>query len=434
MKISITGLIIALGLTFSSGAWSSVTIETWHTAKGVKVLFVEAPQLPMVDVEVTFDAGSARDGQQPGLANLTASLLFAGTKTKDETQISAGFNQLGAQVGGGAGRDSASFSLRSLTRDSLLQPALDLFAEVLSQPAFPTQVVERDRARLLLGLQQQDEQPNQVAQRQFWQSLYGSHPYAHPVEGTLDSVKAIKPAHMQAFYQRYYHAQNAQVAIVGAVTRDQAQAIAERVTQGLKKGKPPAPLPVPASLTQAQTQVVPFEAAQTHYLLGQVGVARGHPDHYALFLGNHLLGGSGFASLLVTEVREKRGLVYGVASFFAPMRVPGPWMISLSTANHQVTQADAVVRETLTQFMHTISPEKLDEIKSNIIGGWPLRIDSNSEILGYISMIGFYDLPLDYLDAFPKAIEKLTAEDVMAAWSRHIQPDKLLNIQVGQPQ
>ncbi len=434
MKISITGLIIAFGLTFSSGAWSSVTIETWHTSKGVKVLFVEAPQLPMVDVEVTFDAGSARDGQQPGLANLTASLLFAGTKTKDETQISAGFNQLGAQFGGGAGRESASFSLRSLTRDSLLQPALDLFAEVLSQPVFPAQVVERDRARLLLGLQQQDEQPNQVAQRQFWQTLYGSHPYAHPVEGTLDSVKAIKPAQIQAFYQRYYHAQNAQVAIVGAVTRAQAQAIAERVTQGLKKGKAPEPLAVPASLTQAQTQVTPFESAQTHYLLGQVGVARGHPDHYALFLGNHLLGGSGFASLLVTEVREKRGLVYGVASFFAPMRVPGPWMIRLSTANHQVTQADAVVRETLTQFMHTISPEKLDEIKSNIIGGWPLRIDSNSEILGYISMIGFYDLPLDYLDAFPKAIEKLTAKDVMAAWSRHIQPDKLLNIQVGQPQ
>ncbi|MDY0137300.1 MAG: pitrilysin family protein [Thiomicrospira sp.] len=433
MKHLINGLILGLVLSLSTASWASVTIQTWHTKKGVKVLFVEAPQLPMVDIEVTFDAGSARDGAQSGLANLTAALLFAGTRTKNEQQISAGFNRLGAQFGGSAGRDSASFTLRSLTRESLLNPALDLFAEVLAQPDFPQEIVERDRARLIMALQQQEEQPNAVAQRQFWQTLYGEHPYATPVEGTAQTLGALNSDDLRAFYARYYVANNAQVAIVGAISRQQAQTIAERVSAGLVQGHAASPLPKPKALAQAQAQVVAFDAEQTHYLLGQVAIERGHPDYYALFLGNHLLGGSGFASLLVNEVREKRGLVYSVYSFFAPMRVAGPWIIGLSTANQQAAQADQVVRETLAKFMRSISADKLADIKSNLIGGWPLRIDSNSEILGYISMIGFYNLPLDYLDAFPRAIEKLSAEDVMAAWLRHIQPDKLLNIQVGQP-
>jgi zinc protease len=263
--------------------------------------------------------------------------------------------------------------------------------------------------------------------------LYGEHPYATPVEGTAQTLGALNSDDLRAFYARYYVANNAQVAIVGAISRQQAQTIAERVSAGLVQGHAASPLPKPKALAQAQAQVVAFDAEQTHYLLGQVAIERGHPDYYALFLGNHLLGGSGFASLLVNEVREKRGLVYSVYSFFAPMRVAGPWIIGLSTANQQAAQADQVVRETLAKFMRSISADKLADIKSNLIGGWPLRIDSNSEILGYISMIGFYNLPLDYLDAFPRAIEKLSAEDVMAAWLRHIQPDKLLNIQVGQP-
>jgi zinc protease len=433
MKRLMNGFIFVCAISLSTASWASLTIQTWHTQQGVKVLFVEAPQLPMVDIEVTFDAGSARDGAQSGLANLTAALLFAGTQRKNEQQISAGFNRLGAQFGGDAGRDSASFTLRSLTRESLLNPALDLFAEVLSQPTFPQAVMERDKARLLMALQQQEEQPNYVAQRQFWQTLYAGHPYATPVEGTAQTIAALTRDDLAAFYSRYYVAKNAQVAIVGAISRQQAQAIAERVSAGLAQGQAAKPLAKPQGLANAQTQVVAFEAEQTHYLLGQVAIERGHPDYYALFLGNHLLGGSGFASLLVNEVREKRGLVYSVYSFFAPMRVAGPWIVGLSTANQQAAQADQVVRETLAQFMRGISADKLADIKSNLIGGWPLRIDSNSEMLGYISMIGFYNLPLDYLEAFPQAIEKLTVADVLAAWQRHIHPDSLLNIQVGQP-
>jgi zinc protease len=426
--------VLSLSLLFSGWLQASVEIQTWHSSKGVKVLFVETPQLPMVDIEVTFDAGSARDGQQPGLASLTAALLAAGTRDKNEQQISIGFNNLGAQFGGSARRDTASFSLRSLTRDELLNPALDLFAEVLAQPTFPQAVFERDQARLIQALKQREEQPDQVASLAFWQALYQDHPYAHPTEGYIKSVEAIKSKDLKHFHQQYYVARNAQVAIVGAVSKKQAEQIAERLTSQLKAGQKPPALPQAKPLQQAKKQVIDFNAQQTHYLLGQIGVKRGDPDYYALFLGNHLFGGSGFGSLLMEEVREKRGLVYSVYSYFAPMGEAGPWTIGLSTENAQATQADKVVRQTLKSFMDDFSQQKLDDIKSNLIGGWPLRLDSNSKILGYISMIGFYDLPLDYLDTFPKQIERLSKQDVLDAWNRRIQVDKLLNIQVGKPE
>lgn len=434
MKKWIQYSLLSLGLTLGVTAHASIDIQTWQTSKGVKVLFVEAPQLPMVDIEVTFDAGSARDEQQPGLANLTAAMLSAGTRQKNEQQISQGFNQLGAQFGGDAGRDSASFSLRSLTRDSLLNPALDLFAEVLAEPTFPQAILQRDKARLIQAIKQQQEQPNQVASQVFWRTLYANHPYAQPTEGTVESVETITAQDLKSFYQRYYVAQNAQVAMVGAISRAQAERIAERLTGGLAKGKKAPALPTPTPLQKAEKEVVAFNSEQTHYLLGQVGVKRGDRDYYALFLGNHLFGGSGFGSLLMQEVREKRGLVYSVYSYFAPMRVAGPWMIGLSTENAQAGEADQVVRKTLHDFMTDFPQQKLDDIKSNLIGGWPLRLDSNGKILGYISMIGFYDLPLDYLDGFPKKIAALDKQDVLDAWNRRIDAQQLLNVQVGQPQ
>lgn len=437
--------IYVIAFVFGLSSWSlqaSVDIQTWTTSKGTKVLFVEAPELPMIDIEVKFDAGSARDNRQPGLASFTANMIGTQTAQLTEQAIADGFNDLGAQFGGDVNRDAASFSLRSLTRADLLNPALDLFEQVINQAAFSETIFQRDRQRLIQGLQQAEEQPASVAQRAFWQGLYGEHPYAHPVSGTVESVESLNIKDLEAFKQRYYVAQNAQIAMVGAITRQQAEKLAEQLTAAMPKGEKPAALAQPKPLTQVKTEaknepkteVIDFQAAQTQYFTGQLAVERGHPDYYALFLGNHLLGGSGFASLLVEEVREKRGLVYSVYSYFAPMRVPGPWIVGLSTANSQALQADEVVKQTLQGFMKDFDEQKLADIKSNLIGGWPLRMDSNSKILGYISMIGFYDLPLDYLDAFPRHIEQLSKAEVLAAWQRHINPDQLFTLMVGQPE
>lgn len=435
MKLTFFKSFLTAGLLLAqSVAFATVDIQTWKTAKGTKVMYVHAPELPMVDIEVLFDAGSARDGEQWGIASFTSAMIGTATPRKDEETISQGFNELGVQLGGSAGRDSANLYLRSLTRDEILNPALDLLTEVLTQPVFKQDIMERKRSRLLIGLKQKTVKPRSIGSEALWATLYGDHPYAHPKSGTIETVKTFTTKDLLDFYNQYYVAANAQISIVGAVDRKQAEQIAEKLVKQLPTGKKPAPLPQPTPLKEAKKIVKPFNSTQTYYTLSQLGIQRGNPDYYALFLGNHLLGGSGFGSLLMEEVREERGLVYSVSSYFAPMKVPGPFMVRLSTKNATANEADKVVRETLVNFMKDFPEEKLEAIKSNLINGFPLRLSSNGKLMGYISMIGQYNLPLTYLDEFPKIIAKLEKQDVLDAWNRTVHPDKMLTVMVGKPE
>ncbi|NPA71328.1 MAG: insulinase family protein [Gammaproteobacteria bacterium] len=420
----------------SHQAWSTVNIQAWQADNGAKVMFVHAPQLPMLDIKVAFDAGSARDGEQWGVASMMTTLLGLKTTQNSEAELADKMNALGASMGGGVNRDMASFTLRSLTRPSILKPALTLFSETLSQSVFEQSIFDRERKRLLVGLKQQALSPSSMASKAFWKGLYGQHPYGHPVAGSIETVEALTLQEITAFYQTYIVSQNATIAIVGNVDRQQAEAIAEQLLEGLPIGSSPEPIaaPAPVQSTGKSTEIIQFDSSQTYFKMGQIGVERGNPDYYALFLGNHLLGGSGFASLLMKEVREARGLVYGVSSGFAPMRQAGPWIVGLSTKNKTAKEAEKVVNETLAAFMKDFDNAHFQDIKDNLIGGFPLRIDSNAKIIGYISMIGFYGLPLDYLEAFPKAIEKLTKAEVLAAWQRHIHPESMYSVMVGMPE
>lgn len=421
---------VLIGL-FSFQAQASVDIQTWQTANGAKVLYVHAPELPMVDIELRFDAGSARDVNQYGLASMTANLIGTQTPNWDENALAEKFSALGSKFGQSVGKDSASLSFRSLTRSDILNPGFDLFVEVSTQAQFNPTIVAREKARLTVALKQKQSRPRALIQDALWVELYGDHPYGHPVSGQVETVEAISAEHLNDFYQQYYVAANAQVTIVGAVSRSEAQQMAEQLTRPLASGKAPKPLPQPSGLTTDSQKHIPFKATQTQYRLAQLGVKRGDSDYYALFLGNHLLGGSGFGSLLMEEVREKRGLVYGVSSGFYPMKVPGPFLIRLSTKNASLAEADQVVKATLDDFIKGFSDEKLAAIKSNLVGGFPLRIDSNAKILGYVSMIGFYDLPLDYLEQFPAKMAALDKDAVLAAWQKRIHPDAMLTLTLG---
>ncbi|HIE40332.1 MAG TPA: insulinase family protein [Thiomicrorhabdus sp.] len=419
-------------LAFTQLAYATVKIETWQTQGGAKVLYVYAPELPMLDIQISFDAGSARDGDKWGLASMTTALLGLKTNQYSETELSQKINDLGAQIGGSVGRDMASFSLRTLTRASILTPALSLFNATLTDSVFDQAIFEREVQRRVVGLKRQDLNPGSLASKTFWQELYGEHPYAHPVYGTVDTVQSLTLSDLEAFYKQYIVTENATIAIVGNIKPKQAKAISEQLLKGLPKGKKTQPIPTPIAPQKAQEVTIDFNSSQTHFKQGQIGVERGHPDYYALFLGNHLLGGSGFGSLLMEEVREKRGLVYGVGSGFSPMKQAGPWLVSLSTKNDSAQEAKKVVNDTLNAFMKDFDSERFEAIKDNLIGGFPLRIDSNGKIIRYIAMIGFYDLPLDYLEIFPKEIKALKKQQVLDAWNRHIDVSKMTTVMVGQ--
>jgi len=411
-------------------------IEHWQTANGAQVYFVAAPELPILDVQVVFDAGSARDADKPGIAVLTSSVLEDGAKTADgelnADMIAERFADLGARFGVGADRDMATVSLRSLTDPKVLQPALDTMALLLSQPTFPQSDFERERKTMLIGLQAQEQSPEAIAGKTFFKALYGTHPYASQPLGTVESVNKLARADVVAHHERYYVAANAVVALVGALDRKAAEAVAETVVGRLPKGAAPAALEKVGDIEAGRTLNLSFPSAQTHILMGQPGIARNDPDYFPLLVGNHVLGGSGLISRLSNEIREKRGLSYSTYSYFQPMQVKGPYTLGLQTRNEQTANALQVLRDTLQKFVKTgATPEELDAAKQNLTGGFALRLDSNAKVADYLAVIGFYKLPLDFLDTYTKKVEDVTLKQIQDAYQRRIHPEKMVTVVVG---
>jgi len=377
------------------------TIQHWHTANGAKVYFVASPELPMVDAQVVFDAGSARDETKPGLAQLVNVLLDSGTETLSADVVAERLDTVGAQLRNGSARDMAWLSLRSLSEAQYLDPAVDTLASLLREPAFANESMERERNRLIAAVRAGNQSPGTVAERTFYRTLYAEHPYASPPGGTEASLQTITQADLRAFHSRYYVAANAVVAIVGNLNRARAEAIATKLVGRLPTGGAAPSLPPVQPLTQSQVIRVQHPSSQAHILIGQLGMKRHDQDYFSLFLGNHVLGGSGLVSRLAEEVREKRGLSYSTYSYFAPMRQAGPFVMGLQTRNEQAEKAIQVAETTLKDFVtRGPAPDLLEAARQNITGGFPLRIDSNGKIVRYLAAIGFYDLPLDYLDVF----------------------------------
>jgi zinc protease len=409
-------------------------IVSWETANGARVLFIEARELPIVDVSVVFDAASARDGGRPGLARLTSSMLTEGAGGLSADGIAQRFAELGAEFGVDSARDMATLELRTLSEPAVLAPALELFARVLTRPDFPPDALERVRRQTITALQQVEQAPDDLASREFFRSLYGAHPYATPPDGTLESVPSLTREELHAFYARYYVARNAVVAIVGDLDRAAAGRLAESLVAGLAGGEPAPAIPRPSPPRDAVTRVLEYPSAQTHVVVGTTGMARQDPDFFPLAVGNHALGGGGLVSLLANEVREKRGLSYSVSSGFSPMRVEGPFSLGLQTRNEQAREALEVARETLRRFVRDGPTEtELRAAKQNLTGGFALRVDSNRKLLGQLGVIGFYRLPLDYLETYTARVEAVTPEGVRAAFQRRIDPERLVTVLVGQP-
>jgi zinc protease len=426
-------LSILLAIIGERSSWAIPTIQSWQTANGVPVYFVPAPELPMVDIEVVFDAGSARDGDKPGLAMLTNNLLSEGAGGRSADQIAEHFDNLGTQLGYSVDRDMATISLRSLTATELLQPALEMLAILITQPDFETSTFERVRQQTLAGLKYQQQSPNAIAEQAFYQTIFADHPYATLVDGTPESVANLSPADLKAFHSRYYVANNALVAITGALERPAAEQLANRLVKQLAQGEKAPALPLVKPLVKAKTLHLDHPSTQTHIIIGQPGTARKDPDYFTLYVGNYILGHSGLISRLAKAIRQERGLAYSVYSYFFPLKEIGPFITSLETRNEQTQQALQVVQNTLRDFVESgPSATELEEAKQGITGSFPLRIKSNSNIIGYLAVIGFYQLPLDYLSTFNQKITAVTLENIKAVFQRRLQLDKLVTVTVGE--
>ncbi len=414
-------------------AYAVLPIQHWQTKNGAQAYFVENRDLPMLDVSVDFPAGSAfGTAEKSGLAALTQSLLRLGAGGLAEDEIARRMADVGAQLGGRFDSDRAGVSLRTLSSSGEMKEALELLARVLQQPEFPAAVLEREKARVIGALQEADTKPEVIADRNFNTLIYGDHPYGLRGSGEVDTIARLTREDLVGFYRRHYTADRAVVAIMGNVSRGEAEALAEQLTGKLPQAGTPASLPEVRPLTRAQTRMLAHPASQSHVLIGAPGIRRGDPDYFPLFIGNYILGGGGFASRILEEVRQKRGLAYSAYSYFSPLLQPGPFVMGLQTRKDQAGEAVAVVRATLKEFVaQGPTADELKKAQQNIVGGFPLRIDSNRKILDYLGVIGFYRLPLTYLDDFVPSIEKVTLTEIRNAFARRVDPERLVTMIVG---
>jgi zinc protease len=429
-------LLIAALCGMAVSASATPTIQHWQSSGGAKVLFVEDHDIPMLDVAVSVPAGSSFDrAEKSGVAGLTHHLLDLGAEGLSEDDIARGMADIGAQFGGSFDQDRASVSLRTLSKVAERDKALDTMARVLQQPLFPEAILTREKARIIAALKEAETKPESIADKAFQRAVYGGHPYALAVSGEIASVEKITVQDLRDFHTRYYRVNAAVVAIMGDVTRAEAEAIAEKLTAKLANGAAPAALPEMTMKIAASEQRIAHPASQSHILLGALGMSRSDADYFPLYVGNYILGGGGFVSRLMSEVREKRGLAYSVYSYFMPLKQPGAFQIGLQTKKAQADEALQLVRATLATFVAQGPSEKeLLAAKQNIVGGFPLRIDSNRKILDYLSIIGFYDLPLTYLDDFSRKVEQVTVMQIRDAFSRHLDPMAMATVIVGAPE
>jgi zinc protease len=436
-----TTRILGLGLLLCCGqALAAIPIQQWTQASGAKVYLVESPSIPMVDVRIDFDAGGRREpADKAGLAGVTAGMISKGTESRngepalDENQIGEAWADLGAGFGASAGSDRMSFSLRSLTYPDLLPKAVNLAARQMGEPAFPEAIWQRERQRMAASIREANTQPATLAGRAYGAAVYSGHPYGN--EMTEATLERIGVQDMRQMY-RLIEPCRAKVSIVGAVTRAQADVMVATLLSRLPAASGRCePLPTVAEvppLAEPSVKEMPFASAQAHVLIGQPGYKRSDPDHFALMVGNYTLGGGGFASRLSQEVREKRGLSYSVYSYFSPGLHAGAFTVGLQTRPDQAAQAVQVAREVLARFVNEGPTEaELKAAKDNLIGGFPLLIDSNRKLLDNVANIAWNDLPLDYLDTWVARVQRITVADVKAAFARKLQPQRMVTVTVG---
>ena len=425
-----TLIVLLLSSIVPSLAFAGVKIEHWTAPSGAQVYFVETRVLPILDVQIDFAAGSAFvPAGKSGLASVTHGLLETGAADLDEEQIAGRLVDIGARLGGGVDSDRASVSMRTLSARAEREAALNLMRTVLSAPTFPQAVLEREKGRTIASIREAETRPDTIAGKRFAAAIYPDHPYG--VSPTVDSVGAITREDLVAFHRQHYGAKGAVVSIIGDVSRAEAEAIAQHLTEVLPAGGGKL-VPPDVKKPLRGTLKIAHPAAQSHIHIGLPAIRRSDADYFPLLVGNYTLGGGGFVSRLMKEVREKRGYAYSVYSYFVPRKLEGPFEIGLQTKREQVPDALKVVDEVLTDYIAKgPTPKELAAAKKNLVDGLALRMDSNAKLLGYLSAIGFYGLPLTYLDEFPAKVKAVTVEQVKAAFARHVKAENLMTVIVA---
>jgi zinc protease len=411
---------------------SIIPIQHGKLKNGEKFLLVSRHEIPIIKIDIVFDAGSCRDDTQFGISQITNAMLNQGTTFHTGDEIAAIFDDLGAKFNATADRDMAIISLQSLKDKKYFGPALALFLEILESISFSENNFQRIQSQIISAIYNQTKSPESIAKNAFFSSLYTNHPYGHSVVGTQESIGLLTCQQVEHFYRQHYVMKNAFVALVGDINRAEAKKIVTTIAESLASGNSVPPLVGTAMNAPSKNHYIEFPSEQTHILMGHLGINYQSQDYYASIIANHILGGSAMTSRLFTEIRAKQGLAYSITSLFMALKEKGPFAIILQTRNSTLNQALNTIQEILEDYTtHGPTKTELALAKEILVNGFPLSLTSNENISGYLIKIGFYQLPLDYIDTYQEKISTTTLAQVKQAIKKNIRLDKMIKIIVG---
>jgi len=411
--------------------WAMPPVQRTVLPNHLVLLASEDHSLPFVTLQLLIDSGSWRDPQgEEGLAYLAARGLLLGTSKRTVNQVNEELDFMGASLNSSSGRDYATLTLRVLKKD--LDKGLDLFMEVLTQPVFPEEEVKRELEKTLAAIQSGEDQPEEVAEKAFLKTLFLGSPYGHPVEGTRESVPRLTREGIVRFYRSYYHPNNAILTVVGDMTDEELKGKLISRLERWPVGEIPK-LPFISKFEKEQKTVkINRPITQANILLGHAGVSRGSPDFYAITVMNYILGGGGFVSRLMGEIRNKRGLAYSVGSFFDPGKYPGSFQIVLQTKNPSARDAISLSIQQMERIKKELVSEKeLEGAKKYLIGSFPMRLDTQGKLANFLTQVEYYGLGLDYPERYPSLIRSITREEVRRVAKKYLHPKKYVLVIVA---
>ena len=433
MNKTIKTIYFLIIMTQANLTQADVEISKYVTKNGVEILYTKSENIPMIDIKITFDAGSNKDGELKGLSMLTHSLLDEGTSKMNSEAIASAFESTGAIFSTSVNKDKSSVSLRSLADKKYLEPSVKMLLKILSDSVFPKSEVILHKERTLSSISEDKSYPSEVSSNLFFKEIYGNYAYGFPSIGSEESIEKIKRKDIINFYKENINISNASIAIVSSLSKKDIINLSEKISKSLSFSSPKK-----NGLNNFQKNnkkkyiFKKFNSEQAHIYIGGQSIKRGSKNHLPLYVGNYIFGGSGFSARLMKELRVKRGLTYGVYSYIYPMKNIGPFVVGIETKAEQAQESVRLIHKMLKEF-HANGPtdKELTHAKEAIINGFPLRIDSNQDIMNYLSMINYYDLPINYLNTFTDKISKITKKDILRAFKEEIDVNNLITLVVG---
>lgn len=431
---AVFALVLAAGLALQVSTAMAMKIQTVKSPGGISAWLVQEKSVPLVALRFAFEGGTAQDpSDKPGVAYFVTSMMDEGAGDLKAREFQEKMQDIAMKMSFDENRDLIYGSLQSLSDN--LDESAKMLSLALTKPRFDADAVERVRAQILANLAYEAKSPQRVASKEWFKTAFPNHPYGDNASGTIESVKSISADDLHAFVKSNFARDNLKVVAVGDITPERLGVLLDEVFGGLPEKaalKPVAKAELPKG---GQQRIVPMAVPQSVAVFGLPALARKDADFIPAFVLNHILGGGGFSSKLMEEVREKRGLAYSVYSYLNPLDHAPILQGGVATKNEAIAESLSVIRGELEKIAENgVSETDLKEAQDYLTGSYALRFDTNSKIAGQLLGIQVEGLGLDYVETRNSQIKAVTQADIQRAAKRFLNPDDLITVIVGQPE